>query len=50
MEKMTNSELFNEEVKQLLSGYISDEDTRNYLAIKITRLHEEHTEDEQYRT
>lgn len=39
---MTNSESFNNEVKQLLSGYIPDKDTAGYVAIKITRLYEKY--------
>lgn len=34
------SDTFKEEVKVLLSGYIESEDTRNYLALQICRLHE----------
>lgn len=34
------SEYFKEEVKALLSGYIPSEDTRSYLALKITQLHD----------
>lgn len=34
------SEYFKEEVKALLSGYIPSEDTRGYLALKITQLHD----------
>lgn len=35
---------FEEEVKSLLSGYLSDSDTVDYLALKITRLHTEYSE------
>ena len=42
---MTDEELFNKEVKELLSGYIADKDTAGYVAIKITRLYERHLAD-----
>lgn len=42
---MNNSEQFNKEIKELLSGNIIDEDVRNYLAIKITRLYEKYVND-----
>lgn len=47
MDKATrekDSELFKEEVKQLLSGNLADENVVNYIALKIARLHEQHVE------
>lgn len=43
--KELNSELFQKEVKKLLSGNIADENVVNYISLKITRLHEQHVED-----
>lgn len=40
-----DSEVFQKEVKQMLSGNIADENVVNYIALKITRLHEQHVED-----
>ena len=36
---------FNKEVKTLLKGNVSDEDIVNYIAIKITKLYEQHIQD-----
>lgn len=44
MAKLSDTELFNKEIKQLLSGNIADKDTVNYVAIKITKLYEQHIE------
>ncbi|WP_158581744.1 hypothetical protein [Blautia sp. TM10-2] len=40
---MTEDEkdIFTEQVKTILSGYIDRKDTINYLAVKIRQLHEE---------
>ena len=37
---------FEAEVKNLLSGYLSDESSRDYVAFKITLLHRNYTEQE----
>ena len=41
-EEKTN--YFEEEMKLLLSGYISDKDTVEYLAFKASKLHEQYSE------
>lgn len=35
--------LFQNEVKMLLTGYLDSEDTVDYLSFKIRRLHEEYS-------
>ena len=43
--KEAANERFEEEVKGLLSGYLNDSGTLDYLALKIARLHDEYVEE-----
>ena len=37
---------FEEEMKALLGGYISDQDTVEYLVLKASKLHEKYSENQ----
>ena len=50
MNKEVIEKQFEEEIKSILSGYLSDSDTVDYLALKITRLHTEYSENQFYAT